>query len=188
MIITTCHDNELLEWIFSEINKIPLWLRSFLDTNGLRLGLFNKQIQENGLLLPGETSDGRRYCNCSFFDHTKNMLFLVDKNRSGFKDENDKFSAPIHELAHAIDWVLGKRTYWSIENPGFLDIPLDSYAAQNSREQFAQTFEAYFQSDTKKGGNEKSLVVKGEYCHTIKDVFKNENKLFWLFKNHLCKA
>ena len=76
-----------------------------------------------------------------------------------------------HEIGHALDWVLGKGGYISET----LDCgkPLDSHAAKNPREQFAQAFEGWIRGE--------DVTPKGEFAHSAQEVKQKAPELFELF-------
>lgn len=179
--IEKCHDNEILRMLIEELSVIPKWLSRYLFESGLQLALYDNEIKINGLSYSPNTCStglrGREISKTHCFHQSKsdqiNIINIVDYESD--LPYIDYFSVIRHEIAHAIDWFLGKNDWWSSENISMMGIPLDDYAEIDESEQFAQAFDGYFQSDTKKE------EPYWKYWHTQEEVFEKAPRLFEYF-------
>lgn len=169
MKIVKCYSPEAERWLKEQIKRIPQPMRTLLKD--VKIFCFEKDASLDGTIPRGrKTTDGSLSCENPHFNEEMNAVILFAKDVC---TEPGSFNMLFHEMGHALDWCLGNRHgYISCKlNCG---TPLDSHAAMNCREQFAQAFEAWLRAE--------GTQAHSEFEHTRSKVLKKAPELFRLFE------
>jgi len=169
MRIIKCYSKEAEDWLKEQIEKIPYPIKSLLKD--VKIFCFERDASLDGTIPRSrKTTNGSLSCQTSHFSEEMNAIVLFAKD---IGSSAGSFNMFLHEVGHALDWALGKKK-GHISSVLDCGTPLDSHAAMNQKEQFAQAFEAWFRPDGTK--------TSSEFEHTRSEVKEKAPVLFDLFE------
>jgi|GEM_PF-4936835 hypothetical protein len=169
MQIVKCYNREAEEWLKSQIKLIPQPIRDLLKR--VKIFCFRTDASADGTVrIDRKTADGRPSRHTSHFSEELDAIIIFAKD---ICIKEGSFNMFLHEVGHALDWHLGNRES-HISSKLDCGEPLDTHAALNPREQFAQAFEAWFRIHRS--------ATSSEFEHTREEVKKKAPKLHKLFQ------